>query len=148
MVLDIAAYNKDNLQNAAGRLLNVPDPLSGAVENLRFMTNLDFGNTRGIDVRLDRRIGRLFNGTIAYTFQDSKNTGSDPDTYLDFGSRVINAVSGGLQPAHVGRRGVADLPGGLGAGDGDREHPAELGCVRDLPLRQRHAVHPLRRERG
>ena len=98
MVLDIAAYNKDNLQNAAGRLLDVPDPLSGAVENLRFMTNLDFGNTRGIDVRLDRRIGRLFNGTIAYTFQDSKNTGSDPDTYLDFGSRVINAVSGGLQP--------------------------------------------------
>jgi hypothetical protein len=62
------------------------------------MTNLDFGNTRGIDVRLDRRIGRLFNGTVAYTFQDSKNTGSDPDTYLDFGSRVINSVSGGLQP--------------------------------------------------
>ena len=98
MVLDIAAYNKDNLQNAAGRVINTPDPLSGAEEGIRFMTNLDFGNTRGIDVRLDRRIGRLFNGTIAYTFQDSKNTGSDPDTYLDFGSRVINAVSGGLQP--------------------------------------------------
>ena len=73
--------------------LDVPDPLSGSpMESLRFMTNVDFGNTRGIDVRLDRRIGRLFNGTLAYTFQDSKNTGSDPDTYLDFGSRVINAV--------------------------------------------------------
>jgi hypothetical protein len=98
MVLDLAAYNKDNLQNAAGRVLVTDDPSTGSNEGIRFMTNLDFGNTRGIDVRLDRRIGRLFNGTVAYTFQDSKNTGSDPDTYLDFGSRVINSVSGGLQP--------------------------------------------------
>jgi hypothetical protein len=98
MVLDIAAYNKDNLQNAAGRVIVTDDPTTGSNEGIRYMTNLDFGNTRGIDVRLDRRIGNLFNGTIAYTFQDAKNTGSDPDTYLDFGSRVINAVSGGLQP--------------------------------------------------
>ena len=98
MVLDLAAYNKDNLSNAAGRLINTADPLSGAEEGLRFMTNLDFGNTRGIDVRLDRRIGNLFNGTISYTFQDAKNTGSDPDSYLDFGARVINQVSGGNQP--------------------------------------------------
>ena len=27
------------------------------------MTNADFGNYRGFDVRLDRRIGNLFNGT-------------------------------------------------------------------------------------
>ena len=98
MVLDVAAYNKDNLSNAAGRIINTADPLSGAEEGIRFMTNLDFGNTRGIDVRLDRRIGNLFNGTIAYTFQDAKNTGSDPDSYLDFGARVINQVSGGNQP--------------------------------------------------
>ena len=98
MVLDLAAYNKDNLSNAAGRIINTFDPLTGSEEGIRFMTNLDFGTTRGIDVRLDRRIGNLFNGTIAYTFQDAKNTGSDPDSYLDFGARVISAVSGGLQP--------------------------------------------------
>jgi hypothetical protein len=62
------------------------------------ITNADFGNTRGIDVRLDRRFGSLFNGTLAYTFQQAKNTGSDPDTYLDYGARIINAVSGGNQP--------------------------------------------------
>jgi hypothetical protein len=49
-------------------------------------------------VRLDRRFGNLFNGTVSYTYQQAKNTGSDPDTYLDFGSRVLNQVSGGNQP--------------------------------------------------
>jgi len=98
MVLDLAAYNKDNLSNAAGRLVRRLDPLEGTAQDVRLITNADFGNTRGIDVRLDRRIGNLFNGTLSYTFQQAKNTGSDPDTYLDFGSRVINALSGGNQP--------------------------------------------------
>ena len=98
MVLDVAAYNKDNLSNAAGRLVRRFDPLEGNSQDIRVITNADFGNTRGVDVRLDRRIGNLFNGTLAYTFQQAKNTGSDPDTYLDFGSRVINQVSGGNQP--------------------------------------------------
>jgi outer membrane receptor for ferrienterochelin and colicin len=98
MVLDVAAYNKDNLSNAAGRLVSRYDPFRGNNQNIRIITNADFGNTRGIDVRLDRRFGNLFNGTLAYTFQEAKNTGSDPNTYLDFGSRVLNAVSGGNQP--------------------------------------------------
>jgi hypothetical protein len=98
MVLDIAAYNKDNLSNAAGRLVTRFDPFQQVTTNIQMITNADFGNTRGIDVRLDRRFGSLFNGTLAYTFQQAKNTGSDPDTYLDYGARIINAVSGGNQP--------------------------------------------------
>jgi hypothetical protein len=98
MVIDVAAYNKDNLSNAAGRLVSRYDPFRKNNQNLRFMTNADFGNTRGIDVRIDRRFGNLFNGTLSYTYQSAKNTGSDPDTYLDFGSRVLNQVSGGNQP--------------------------------------------------
>jgi hypothetical protein len=98
MVLDVAAYNKDNLSNAAGRLLSRYDPFRKNNQNIRYMTNADFGNTRGIDLRIDRRFGNLFNGTLSYTYQSAKNTGSDPDTYLDFGSRVLNAVSGGNQP--------------------------------------------------
>lgn len=98
MVLDIAAYNKDNLSNAAGRLVSRRDPLRGTDQNIRVITNADFGNTRGVDVRLDRRFGNFFNGTLAYTYQNAKNTGSDPNTYLDFGSRVLNQVSGGNQP--------------------------------------------------
>jgi len=98
MVLDLSAYNKDNLSNAANRLVSVLNPGTGANENIRRLTNLDFGNTRGLDVRLDRRFGNLFNGTLSYSFMQAKNTGSDPDTYIDFGSRVINQLSGGTQP--------------------------------------------------
>jgi len=98
MVLDVAAYNKDNLANAANRLLSLPDPSTGTNGNVRQLTNADFGNTRGIDVRLDRRFGNLFNGTLSYSFMDAKNTGSDPDTYVDFGSRVLNSLAGGNAP--------------------------------------------------
>lgn len=98
MVLDLAAYNKDNLSNAANRLIALQDPTTGGTGNIQLLTNADFGNTRGIDVRLDRRFGNLFNGTLSYSFQEAKNTGSDPDTYIDFGARVLNAISGGNQP--------------------------------------------------
>ncbi len=99
MVLDISAYNRDNLSNFAGRLVSFSDPQrQGANVDLRVMTNADFGNTRGIDVRLDRRFGRFFNGVLTYTFQQAKNTGSDPFTYINFGSRIVNQISGGNQP--------------------------------------------------
>ena len=50
-MLDVAAYNKDNLSNAAGRLVKLQDPLLKRAQDVRLMTNADFGNTKGIDVR-------------------------------------------------------------------------------------------------
>jgi outer membrane receptor protein involved in Fe transport len=103
MVLDISAYNKDILSDAAGRLVSFADPARlGENVDIRIFTNADFGNARGIDLRLDRRIGRFFNGVLSYTFQDAKNTGSDPFTYINFGSRIINQISGGNQPPPQG----------------------------------------------
>ena len=98
MVLDIAAYNKDNISNAAGRLVRLTDPAKNIAQDIRLMTNADFGNTKGIDLRLDRRFGNMFNGSVAYTFQDAKATGSDPRTYINFGSRIVQQVTGGNQP--------------------------------------------------
>ena len=98
MVVDLSAYNKDKTSDAAGRLLSFYDPLKDAPVDIRVITNADFGNTRGVNVRFDRRIGELFNGTLAYTFEDSKNTGSDPYTYINFGSRILNALGGGNAP--------------------------------------------------
>jgi outer membrane receptor protein involved in Fe transport len=97
-VLDIAAYNRDNLANAAGRLVSRFDPLFGTNVDLRQITNADFGNTRGVDIRVDKRFGQLFNGTLAYSFQDARSTGSDPFTYINFGSRVVNQITGGNAP--------------------------------------------------
>ncbi len=102
MVLDISAYNKDKLSDAAGRLVSFFDPLKKQNVDLRVITNADFGNSRGIDIRFDRRIGELFNGSLAYTFEEAKNTGSNPFTYINFGSRILNSISGGNSPPPQG----------------------------------------------
>jgi outer membrane cobalamin receptor len=140
MVLDISAYNKDNLSNAAGRLVSLYDPFLGRNVDIRLMTNADFGNTRGVDVRLDRRFGNYFNGWFSYTYQQAKNTGSDPFTYInaavDRADELEPAAQpgGGLLAVLAGR-----LPGGQHAG-----HAAgELQPLHDLPDGERHGVHPL-----
>jgi outer membrane receptor for ferrienterochelin and colicin len=98
MVLDVSAYNKDKLSDAAGRLVSLYDPSTQANQSVRVITNADFGNTRGLDIRFDRRFGELFNGVLSYTYENAKNTGSDPFTYINYGSRIVNAVSGGNAP--------------------------------------------------
>lgn len=104
MVLDVAAYNKDIVSDPAARLVSLYDPVQRRDNDFRILTNLDFGNVRGLDVRLDRRFGNYFNGTIAYAFQQAKNTGSDPFTYVNYGSRIVNQVGGnnGAQPPPQG----------------------------------------------
>jgi hypothetical protein len=62
------------------------------------MTNQDFGNVRGIDVRLDRRFSNLFSGAIAYTFQMAKSTGSDPFSYTTLLGREISSLTGETSP--------------------------------------------------
>jgi hypothetical protein len=103
MVLDISAYNKDKVSDITARTLPIYDPFVGGPgnatnENINLMTNADFGNTRGVDVKLDRRIGTLFQGTISYTYETAKSTGSDPYEYLNTYSRQISAVTGERVP--------------------------------------------------
>lgn len=98
MVLDVTVYNKDNLANAAGRLIPRVDPRTDSRVDLRLTVNQDFGNTRGIDLRIDRRFGQIFNGVLAYSYQDARNTGSDPYTYISFGSRITSAITGNASP--------------------------------------------------
>ncbi|MEE8361879.1 MAG: hypothetical protein V3R71_06960, partial [Gemmatimonadales bacterium] len=95
MVLDVSAYNKDNVSNAAGRLVTLQDPLTGRTQDIRLMTNADFGSSKGVDIRLDRRFGNLFNGTLGYTFEHSKNTGSDPFSFLNGNTAIVAALEGG-----------------------------------------------------
>ena len=99
MVLDIAAYNRDNRSNAALRRFPIIDPVtreqSGTTD--RFI-NADFGNTRGVDIRLDRRIGGWFNGTIGYAYQSANSTASDPFTNQGRGVAGLLATGGGVGP--------------------------------------------------
>ena len=125
MVLDVAAYNKDIVSDPAARLVTLFDPTLGRDNDFRILTNLDFGNVRGVDVRLDRRFGNYFNGTVSYSYQSAKNTGSDPFTYTNYGSRIVNQVGGnnGAQPP----------PQGILATDNSRPHTLASAFSISLP---------------
>ncbi len=94
MVLDVSAYNKDKVSDLAMRKLEFFDPQNQRDQLINVLTNLDFGNVRGFDVNLIRRIGNFFNGSVAYTFQVAKGTGSDPRTYLNTLARQQSAITG------------------------------------------------------
>jgi len=84
LVLDVSAYNKDKVSDLAYRILPFVDPRSPTdTLNANVLTNLDFGNSRGVDMKFDWRVGTYLNTQVAYTFQVAKGTGSDPTTYLN-----------------------------------------------------------------
>lgn len=99
LVLDVSAYNKDKVSDFAARILPFPDPRdSTKIVSINVLTNRDFGNARGVDTKLDWRVGTNLSTSIAYTFQVSKNTGSDPFSYLNTFARAVSAQSGGVLP--------------------------------------------------
>jgi hypothetical protein len=88
-VMDISAYNRDKVQDVTLRKLAWDDPTNpGSSTYLNTYTNADFGTIRGIDVRVDRRIGELLNAMLGYSYQDARNTGTDPLTYVNVFARV------------------------------------------------------------
>ena len=99
MVLDVSAYNKDKVSDYTARIVPYADPFSpGDTINVNVLTNADFGNVRGVDMKLDRRIGTYLNASVGYTFQLAKGTGSDPFSYLRTTSRQISQVTGSRVP--------------------------------------------------
>jgi len=98
MVLDVAVYNHDNLALASARTFLVNDPVRQRRGSIVRVTNADFGNARGVDVRLDRRFGDWFNGTLGYTYQNAKSTAVDPFSIRDRGVVAINELGGIVGP--------------------------------------------------
>ena len=93
-VLDISAFNKDKEKDVSFRKLAWGDPTNpGSINYLLTATNADFGNVRGIDVRLDRRFGQIFDGMLGYSYQDARDTGTDPFTFAN----VFNRLTGNAQ---------------------------------------------------
>jgi len=95
MVLDASVFNRDDLSRATGRSRVLYDPVQQRDVDIQLMTTADFGNVRGIDLRLDRRIGTWFNGFLGYTFQVATNTGSDPLSYLNRSSQLLASLGAG-----------------------------------------------------
>ena len=108
-VFDISAYNRDKQRDVTFRKLSWEDPTNCREVNgvrqcpttyLNTATNADFGNIRGVDMRLDRRFGQVFDAMLGYSYQDARNTGTDPFTYLNIFARVEGAANAllGLPP--------------------------------------------------
>ena len=99
LVLDISAYNKDFVSEPAYRIRAFDDPaFPGKTVNVNILTNADFGYARGVDTKLDWRLGNWFNGSAAYTLQVARSTGSDPFSYLNTSARQVQSVSGDRLP--------------------------------------------------
>ena len=99
LVLDVSAYNKDFVSEPAYRIRAFNDPaFPGKTVNVNILTNADFGYARGVDVKLDRRVGNWLNASLAYTLQIARGTGSDPTAYLRTSARQVQAVTGDRVP--------------------------------------------------
>ena len=99
LVLDVAAYNKDFVNQLTYRIVAFDDPSNpGRTMNLNILTTADFGYARGIDIKLDKRIGTWLDFSGGYTFQVARSTGSDPFSYLNTSARQISQVTGDRVP--------------------------------------------------
>lgn len=105
LVLDVSAYNKDKVSDFAARVLPFPDPRDPTkIGSINVLTNRDFGNARGIDSKFDWRIGTNLSTSLAYTFQVSKNTGSDPFSYLNTFARQVSGLGDRTPPPEAAQR--------------------------------------------
>ena len=99
LVLDVAAFNKNKVSDQSYRIKPFDDPANpGRVQNVNVLTTADFGYARGLELTLDRRVGTWLSAHAVYTFEVSRNTGSDPFSYLRTSARQISQVTGDRQP--------------------------------------------------
>jgi hypothetical protein len=105
LVIDISAYNKSKVSDLSYRIFAFDDPTNhGRQLTINVLTNGDFGYDRGVDMKLDRRIGNWLATSVAYTFEVANGTGSSPYSYLNTNARSISGVTGTvLPPAEQGR---------------------------------------------
>ncbi|MGB5303387.1 MAG: TonB-dependent receptor [Gemmatimonadota bacterium] len=88
-VIDASAFNKKQSQALTFRSLPYEDPNNpGYTVYQDVLTNLDFTESMGLEVRLDKAIGNLLVGNVAYTYLDARGTGWDPLTYVSLTSNA------------------------------------------------------------
>jgi hypothetical protein len=91
-VFDVSAFNKKQRKALTFRSLPYDDPNNpGFTVYQNVLTNLDFTESTGFEVKLDKAVGNLVMANLSYTFLDARGTGWDPRTYNDLtGNRSSN----------------------------------------------------------
>lgn len=80
-VVDAAVYSRTTRNALSYRKIQYVDPNTGAPLFINTLTNSDFSLSRGVDLKIDRRLGEIADLSLSYSFLDAKGTGSDPTTY-------------------------------------------------------------------
>jgi hypothetical protein len=93
LVIDISAFNKKQRDALAVRKLQVINPNRNAPTFLNQVTNRDWTESIGFEVKMDKAVGNLFVGNLAYTYVDARGTGSDPFTYTNLILRAVSNLS-------------------------------------------------------
>ena len=92
-VVDAAVYSRTTRNALSYRKIQYDDPVTGASIFLNALTNSDFSLNRGLDLRLDRRLGEVADLSLSYSFLDARGTGSDPTTYTSIIFRNTSNLS-------------------------------------------------------
>ena len=94
LVLDLSAFNKKQRSALAVRKLPVNDPnREGATTFINQVTNKDWTESNGFEIKADKAFGNLSVNSLAYSFIDARGTGSDPFTYTQLILRATSNLS-------------------------------------------------------
>jgi hypothetical protein len=80
-VVDAAVFSRTTRNALSYRKIQYTHPVSGASVFINTLTNSDFSLNRGVDLKVDRRLGEIADLSLSYSYLDAKGTGSDPTTY-------------------------------------------------------------------
>jgi len=109
LMVDVSAYNKSKVADLSYRIFSYDDPTNpGRSLNINVLTNADFGYDRGLDLKIDRRLGSWLTASVAYTYEIAAGTGSSPFSYLTTAARSISGVTGDVLPPAEQPRAVND----------------------------------------
>jgi len=93
----------------AYRIFNFDDPTNlGRQLTINVLTNGDFGYDRGLEMKINRRLGNWLQTQVAYTYEVANGTGSSPYSYLNTNARSISGVTGSVLPPAEQARAVND----------------------------------------
>lgn len=83
-VLDLSAFNKKQRGALTSRQLPFNDPNHGTIRYLSVLTNDDFTESSGFELKADYFIGAMVTSSLSYSYLDARGTGSDPFFYERF----------------------------------------------------------------
>ncbi len=93
LVVDLSAFNKKQRGALASRKLPFEDPTTGATTFLNVLTNADFTESNGFEVKIDKAVGNFITSNLSYSFLDARGTGSDPFFYEGLVFRATTNLS-------------------------------------------------------